>query len=103
MAQVEIIMYVALGFAAAALIALLLGRVVWTLAIGIGRRRAQRTAATPQVAQLQAERNQLRAEQAMLARKVEVLRRHCEAETGETAGFGFMEKHRSGASSPAPA
>jgi chromosome segregation ATPase len=72
MAQVEIIMYVGFGFATAALIALLLGRVVWNLAIGIGRRRAQRTAATPAVAQLQAERNQLRAEYAMLARRVEV-------------------------------
>ena len=72
MAQVEIIMYVALGFAAATLIALLLGRVVWSLAIGVGRRRAQRTAVTPAVAQLQAERNQLRAEYAMLVRRVEV-------------------------------
>ena len=72
MAQVEILMYVAFGFATAALIAMLLGRVMWNLAIGVGRRRAQRTAATPAVAQLQAERNQLRAEQAMLARKVEL-------------------------------
>lgn len=72
MAQVEILMYVAFGFATAALIALLLGRLMWNLAIGVGRRRAQRTAATPAVAQLLAERNQLRAEQAMLARKVEL-------------------------------
>jgi chromosome segregation ATPase len=72
MAQVEILMYVALGFGTAALIALLLGRLVWRLAVGVGRRRAQRQATTPAVAQLQAERNQLRAEYAMLARKVEV-------------------------------
>lgn len=72
MAQVEILMYVALGFGTAALIALLSGRLVWRLAVGVGRRRAQRQATTPAVAQLQAERNQLRAEYAMLARRVEV-------------------------------
>jgi chromosome segregation ATPase len=71
MAQIEIVMYIALGFATAALIALLLGRLMWTLALSVGRRRAQRTA-PPAVAELQAERNQLRAEYAMLARRVEV-------------------------------
>ena len=72
MAQVEVIMYVALGFAAAALIALLLGRLMWSLAVSVGRRRAQRTSPTPAVAELQAERSQLRAEHAMMARRVEV-------------------------------
>jgi len=72
MAQVEVIMYVALGFTAAALIALLLGRLMWSLAVGVGRRRAQRTSPTPAVAELQAERDRLRAEHAMMARRVEV-------------------------------
>ena len=72
MARIEIIMYVALGFATAALIALLLGGLLWNMAVGVGRRQAQRTAATPAVAGLQAERNRLRAEYAMLARSVEV-------------------------------
>ena len=72
MAQIEIIMYVALGFATAALIAVLLGGLVWNVAIGVGRRRAQRTAITPAVSELQAERNQLRADKAMLARRVEL-------------------------------
>jgi chromosome segregation ATPase len=72
MAQVEIFMYVALGFATATLIALLLGRALWSLAIGIGRRRAQRMAVSPAAAELQAERDRLRAENAMLARRVEV-------------------------------
>jgi chromosome segregation ATPase len=72
MAQVEVIMYVALGFTVAALIALLLGRLMWSLAVSVGRRRAQRTSPTPAVAELQAERNQLRAEHAMMARRVEV-------------------------------
>jgi uncharacterized protein (DUF3084 family) len=71
MAQIEIIMYLALGFATAGLIALLLGRLLWDLAVSVGRRRAQRTA-PPAVAELQAERNQLRAENAMLARRLEV-------------------------------
>jgi chromosome segregation ATPase len=72
MAQVEIIMYVALGFGVATLVALLLGRVLWSLAVAVGRRRAQRTSPTPAVAELRAERDRLRAENAMLARKVEV-------------------------------
>jgi archaellum component FlaC len=72
MAQFEIFMYVALGFGTAALIALLLARLLWSVAIGVGRRRVLRTAPPPAVAELQAERNRLRAEYAMLARKVEV-------------------------------
>jgi DNA repair exonuclease SbcCD ATPase subunit len=70
--EVEVIMYVALGFATAALIALLLGRLMWSLAVEVGRRRAQRTSPTPVVAELQAERSRLLAEHAMMARRVEV-------------------------------
>ena len=72
MAQFEIFMYVALGFGTAALIALLMARLLWSVAVGVGRRRVLRTAPPPAVAELQAERNRLRAEYAMLARKVEV-------------------------------
>ena len=72
MGQFEIIMYVALGFGTAALIALLLARLLWSVAVGVGRRRVLRTAPPPAVAELQAECNRLRAEYAMLARKVEV-------------------------------
>jgi chromosome segregation ATPase len=70
--EVEVIMYVALGFATAALIALLLGRLMWSLAVDVGRRRALHTSPPPAVAELQAERSQLRAEHAMMARRVEV-------------------------------
>jgi chromosome segregation ATPase len=70
--DLEVIMYVALGFATAALIALLLGRLMWSLAVGVGRRRALRTSPTPAVAELQAERSRLRAENAMMSRRVEV-------------------------------
>lgn len=70
--EAEVIMYVALGFATAALIALLLGRLMWSLAVNVGQRRAQRTSPTPAVAELQAECNQLRAEHAMMSRRVEV-------------------------------
>jgi uncharacterized coiled-coil protein SlyX len=83
MAQVEIIMYVALGFATATLIALLLGGALWSLAVGIGRRRAQRTSPPPAVAELQAERNRLRAEYAMLSRRVEVRLEDLKRQTAE--------------------
>jgi chromosome segregation ATPase len=72
MAQIEVIMYVALGFTVAALIALLLGRLMWSLAVSVGRRRVLHTSPPPDVAELQAERSRLRAEHAMMARRVEV-------------------------------
>ena len=81
--EVEVIMYVALGFATAALIALLLGGLMWNLAVGVGRRRALHTSPTPAVAELQAERSQLRAEHAMMARRVEVRLEDMKAQVAE--------------------
>ena len=42
MTDLEIIMYIALGFSTATLIALLLGRLVWNAGASVGTRRAQR-------------------------------------------------------------
>ena len=71
MSQIETIMLVALGFAVAALIALFLGRFAWVFALKLGKKRMQR-AAPSTIAELQADRDRLRAEYAMLSRKLEL-------------------------------
>jgi chromosome segregation ATPase len=71
MSQIETIMLVALGFAVAALIALFLGRFAWVFALRLGKKRMQR-AAPSTIAELQADRDRLRAEYAMLSRKLEL-------------------------------
>jgi peptidoglycan hydrolase CwlO-like protein len=71
MSQIETIMLVALGFALAALIALFLGRIAWVFALGLGKKRMQRAAPTT-IAELQSDRDRLRAEYAMLSRKLEL-------------------------------
>jgi myosin heavy subunit len=71
MSQIETIMLVALGFAVAALIALFLGRIAWVFALGLGKKRMQRATPTT-IAELQSDRDRLRAEYAMLSRKLEL-------------------------------
>ena len=71
MSELETIMLVALGFAIAALIALFLGRFTWRFALGLGKRHMQR-AAPSTLAELKADRDRLRAEYAMLSRKLDL-------------------------------
>jgi peptidoglycan hydrolase CwlO-like protein len=71
MSQIETVMLVALGFAVAALIALFLGRFAWVFALGLGKKRMQRSAPTT-IAELRSDRDRLRAEYAMLSRKLEL-------------------------------
>lgn len=71
MSQTETLMLVILGFALAALIALFIGRFAWGLALKLGARRMQRQVPST-VAELQSERDRLRAEYAMLSRKLEL-------------------------------
>ncbi|NJM30180.1 MAG: hypothetical protein HC855_08805 [Rhizobiales bacterium] len=67
MSQTETIMLFVLGFAFAGLVALFLGRLAWQIALRLGARRMQRQVPTT-VAELQAERDRLRAEYAMMSR-----------------------------------
>lgn len=71
MSQIETIMLVALGFAVAALIALFLGRIAWVFALSLGKKRMQRSTPTT-IAELQSDRDRLRAEYAMLSRRLEL-------------------------------
>lgn len=71
MSQTETLMLVVLGFALAALIALFIGRFAWGVALRLGARRMQRQVPST-VAELQSERDRLRAEYAMLSRKLDL-------------------------------
>jgi hypothetical protein len=71
MSQIELIMSAALGFAFAALIALLVGRLVWSYSASRGRRRTQRSG-TNAMAELTADRDRLKVELAVLARRSEM-------------------------------
>ena len=71
MSRAETFMLVALGFALGTLLALLFGRLVWHAAVRVGSRRMQRQMPSTLV-EMQAERDRLRAECAMLSRKLEI-------------------------------
>ncbi|MDE2444640.1 MAG: hypothetical protein KGO94_00575 [Alphaproteobacteria bacterium] len=71
MSQTETLMLVALGFALALLVALLFGRALWNVAITLGARRNAKNIPI-QMLELQADRDRLRAEHAMMARKLEL-------------------------------
>jgi DNA repair exonuclease SbcCD ATPase subunit len=82
MSQIETIMLVALGFAVAALIALFLGRIAWVFALSLGKKRMQRSAPTT-IAELQSDRDRLRAEYAMLSRRLELRMSELKAKLAE--------------------
>lgn len=69
MSQTETILLVVLGFSLAALIALFLGRFVWSLGLRLGARRMHKQMPST-VSGLQTERNRLRAEYAMLSQRL---------------------------------
>ena len=71
MSQSETLMLIILGIAIATFLALILGRLAWKLALRIGARRVQRNVPVT-VVDLQNDRDRLRAEQAILSRKIEV-------------------------------
>lgn len=69
MSGTETILLIVLGFALATLVALFMGRMVWTAAVKVGARRMQRQVPSSLVG-LQTERDRLRAEYAMMAQRL---------------------------------
>jgi len=69
MSGTETSLLIVLGFTLASLIALFMGRMVWTAAVKVGARRMQRQVPSSLVG-LQTERDRLRAEYAMLAQRL---------------------------------
>jgi hypothetical protein len=83
MSQTETILLVVLGFALATLLALFMGRLLWTAALRLGARRMQRQVPSTLVG-LQTERDRLRAEYAMLSQRL--------SQRLETAGLAMAEQ-----------
>ena len=71
MSQLGTLLWFGLGFAVAGLIALFLGRAAWRSGVRLGARRMARKVPGT-VSELQTERDSMRAENAMMARKLEV-------------------------------
>lgn len=69
MSQTETILLIVLGFSLASLIALFMGRMVWTTAMKLGAKRMQ-TQLPSTLVGLQTERNRLRAEYAMMTQRL---------------------------------
>lgn len=69
MSETETILLIVLGFSLATLVALFMGRMMWTAAVRVGARRMQRQVPSSLVG-LQTERDRLRAEYAMLAQRL---------------------------------
>jgi chromosome segregation ATPase len=71
MSQLETLMLVGLGFAVALLLALVVGRFAWNTAIRLGSRKRIQSAPAEAV-ELQTDRDRLRAEYAVMSRKLEL-------------------------------
>ncbi|WP_119269644.1 hypothetical protein [Taklimakanibacter deserti] len=91
MSQLETILWFGLGFAVASLIALFLGRAAWRSGVRLGARRMQRKVPGT-VSELQTERDSMRAENAMMARKLEVRMGEVKAKLAEQAAE--VSRHR---------
>lgn len=91
MSQLETILWFCFGFAVASLIALFVGRSAWRSGVRLGARRMQRKVPGT-VSELQTERDSMRAENAMMARKLEVRMGEVKARLAEQAAE--VSRHR---------
>ena len=71
MSQSETLMLLILGFASAAFLGLIAGRIAWKLAFRLGARHTQRNMPSTMI-ELQTDRDRMRAEHAMMAKKLEL-------------------------------
>ena len=71
MSQSETYLLIFLGFASASFLGLIAGRIAWKLAFRLGARQAQRNMPSSMI-ELQTDRDRLRAEHAMMAKKLEL-------------------------------
>ncbi len=69
MSQTETLLLIVLGFALASLLALFVGRFFWAIAIRLGARRMQKQVPST-VKELQADRDRLRADYALVSQKL---------------------------------
>jgi hypothetical protein len=71
MSQSETLMLLILGFSVAAFLGLIAGRIAWKLAFRLGARHTQRNMPSTMI-ELQTDRDRMRAEHAMMAKKLEL-------------------------------
>ena len=71
MSQSETLLLLVLGFATASFLGLIAGRIAWKLAFRLGARQAQRNMPSSMI-ELQTDRDRMRAEHAMMAKKLEL-------------------------------
>ena len=83
----ETVMLFILGFATATFFALIIGRLAWKLAFRLGAKRNQKSIPST-VAELQSNRDRLRAEHAMMATKLEVRLEEMNMRGAEQAAMG---------------
>lgn len=93
MSRAETLMLVALGFSLGILLALLFGRLFWHMAVRVGSRRMQRQIPSTLV-EMQAERDRLRAECAMLTRKLEIRSEDLKSQLVEQSAELTRERNR---------
>jgi hypothetical protein len=91
MSQTETLMLVALGFALAFVLVLLFGRAFWNMAMRLGARR-QAKQIPIEMLELQADRDRLRADHAMMSRKLEL--RLEDIKTRMTEQMAEVSRHR---------
>jgi chromosome segregation ATPase len=91
MSQTETLMLVALGFALALVLVLLFGRAFWNMAMRLGARR-QAKQIPIEMLELQADRDRLRADHAMMSRKLEL--RLEDIKTRMTEQMAEVSRHR---------
>jgi chromosome segregation ATPase len=91
MSQTETLMLIALGFALAFVLVLLFGRAIWNLAMRLGARRQAKQIPVAML-ELQADRDRLRADHAMMSRKLEL--RLEDIKTRMTEQMAEVSRHR---------
>jgi Na+/phosphate symporter len=87
----ETLMLMALGFALSLIIVMLVGRGLWSMAMRLGARRQAKNIPTAML-ELQADRDRLRAEHAMMSRKLEL--RLEDIKTRMTEQMAEVSRHR---------
>jgi chromosome segregation ATPase len=91
MSQTETLMFIALGFALALVLVMLFGHTFWNIAMRLGARRQSKQVPT-QMLELQADRDRLRADHAMMSRKLEL--RLDDIKTRMTEQMAEVSRHR---------
>ncbi len=87
----ETLMLMALGFALALVVCLLVGRAIWSMAMRLGAKRQSKNVPIAML-ELQADRDRLRAEHAMMSRKLEL--RLEDIKTRMTEQMAEVSRHR---------